>query len=117
MPGPPAGTQLVIVSNLPKAVRLLGQPTGEEDIPQMDAIFGPVPIFEEAIKNDLPVKLAAEADSFGVLPLVIAAVPQNELSVDRLLAETNKILTRLQRQGTLAEVYFRWYGQDFSQPK
>jgi polar amino acid transport system substrate-binding protein len=112
-PFPPL--QLIVVSNLQKAIRQLGQPVEKADTPQLDAIFGPTPLFQEAIKTGLPLQLAAEAKNIGVQPLVIAAVPQNGLKVDRLLAEINTALDRLQRQGVLSEIYLQWYEQDLSQ--
>jgi ABC-type amino acid transport substrate-binding protein len=87
----------------------LGQAEGAGEF-QADIIFGPGPIFQEAIKSDLPVKWV----KVGVQPLAIAAVSPNNLKVDRLMLEINKILARLHRQGTLAEIYLKWYGQDFS---
>ena len=111
----PSDVQLIVLSNLPKAIRQLGQPDSENG-PQLDAIFGPTPIFEAAIRFDLPVKLAPEIGEIGVQPLVIATVPQDGLKVDRLISEINKTLARLQRHGHLAEVYLRWYGRDLSQP-
>ena len=107
--------QIIVLSNLQKAIRQLGPPEGE-DVLQVDAIFGPIPIFEEAIRNDLPVKLATEEKMIGVQPLAIATVPQDGLRVERLISEINTVLERLQRQGTLAEIHIRWYGQDLSRP-
>jgi ABC-type amino acid transport substrate-binding protein len=115
VPPLPTDLQLVELSNLSKAIRQLGQPD-DPDAPQVDALFGPSPIFQEAIKSGLPVKLAVEGKNVGIQPLVIAAVPQDGLKVERLLSETNKVVARLQRQGILAEVYIRWYEQDLSQP-
>ncbi len=106
----PADVQAVALSNLLKAIRQLEQPESSE-APPIEAIFGPAPIFQEAVKSDLSVKVI----NAGFQPLAVATVPQDELKVDRLLLEINKILERLQRRGTLAEVYVRWYGQDFSQ--
>jgi ABC-type amino acid transport substrate-binding protein len=93
----------------------MGQPDAEQEV-QIDAIFGPAPILQEAVKSDLPVKLASQAQNVGLQPLAIAVVSQDGLKTDRLISEINRILTRLQRQGTLAEIYLRWYEQDFSQP-
>jgi ABC-type amino acid transport substrate-binding protein len=107
--------QLVVLSNLLKAIRQLGQPEGADDF-RLEALFGPAPILEEAVKRGFPVKLAPEAYSIGIQPLVIATVPQDGLKVERLISEINKILSRLQRDGTLAEIYLRWYGQDLSRP-
>lgn len=107
--------QIVVLSNLQRAIRDLGQPQSEDSL-QPDALFGPIPMFEEAIRNNLPVKLATEEKIIGIQPLAIAAVPQDGLKVERLLSEINTILDRLQRQGTLAEIYIRWYGQDLSHP-
>ena len=115
IPPPPPDVRLVVLSNLPKAIRRLGRPKLENG-PPLAAIFGPTPILEQAIRSDLPVKLVPEAGHVGAQPLAIAAVPQNGLKIERLVLEINKVLARLQRQGDLAEVYFRWYGQDFSRP-
>jgi ABC-type amino acid transport substrate-binding protein len=114
LPQIPANVQPVSLSNLLKTVHQLGKPDSEKEV-QVEAIFGPAPILQEAVKSGLPVKLASQAQNVGVQPLAIAAVSQDGLKVDRLLSEINNILTRLQRQGTLAEVYLRWYEQDFSQ--
>ncbi|MEW5959407.1 MAG: transporter substrate-binding domain-containing protein [Chloroflexota bacterium] len=109
----PADVQPVALSNLLKAIRDLGQ-SGTD--PPVEAIFGPVAIFEEAVKSEEPVRLLARADVLGVQPLVVAVAPQEGLKVDRLLAAINTVLDRLERRGTLAEVYLRWYGQDLSRP-
>lgn len=100
--------QPIALANLQKAIRQLGQAEAEF---RLDALFGPGPIFQEAVKSDLPVKWVKG----GVQPLAVAAVPRDNLKVDRLMLEINKIVDRLYRQGTLAEIYLRWYGQDFSQ--
>jgi ABC-type amino acid transport substrate-binding protein len=110
----PADIEPVLLSSLSKAIRRLGQPENGEPS-QPDAIFGPTPILQQAVKNDFPVKLVPQAETIGFLPLAVAVVPQEELKVDRLLLEINKILEQLHKQGTLAEVYQRWYGQDLSQ--
>lgn len=115
MPQPPPDLQLVVLSNLLRAIRQLGQPEGLDDA-RLEALFGPAPMLEEAVKRGFPVKLAPEGHNIGVQPLVMAAVPHDGLNVDRLIVEINKILTRSQRNGTLAEIYLRWYGQDLSQP-
>jgi polar amino acid transport system substrate-binding protein len=109
----PTNVQPIPLSNLLKAVHTLGE-SGSEQETQVEAIFGPAPIFQEAVKSGLPVKLAPQAQNVGFQPLAIAIVPQDGLKVDRLLAEVNKILDRLQQQGTLAEIYLRWYEQDLS---
>lgn len=108
LPRVPAQVQPVVIASLQKAIRQLGQPEAEFN---GDALFGPGPMFEEAVKSDLPVKWI----KVGTQPLAIAAVSQDNLKVDRLMLEINKIVDRLRRQGTLAEIYLRWYGQDFSQ--
>jgi ABC-type amino acid transport substrate-binding protein len=116
LPEIPADIRVVPLSNLPKAIRLLDQ-TGANDEPavEVDAILGPAPILEEAVKSELPVKLAPQAENLGLQPLVVAAVPRDDLQVDRLIQEINQALDRLERQGTLAEIHLRWYGQDLSQ--
>lgn len=106
----PAEAQPVPVANLPKAIRQLAEPDSE-----LNAIFGPTPVLQEAIKSDLSVKLLPRAENVSRVPLTIAVVSQDDLKVDRLILEINKVLDRLHRHGTLAEIYLRWYGQDLSQ--
>lgn len=115
LPALPEKIQVIPVSNLLKAVHELGDPTNSPE-PPLEAIFGPAPIFREAVKSGLAVKLAPQTQNVGVQPLAIAIVPQDNLKTSRLLAEIDKILVRLQHQGDLAEIYLRWYGQDLSQP-
>jgi ABC-type amino acid transport substrate-binding protein len=110
----PAAVQPVPVSNLSKAIHQLAQLEGEE-APPFAAIFGPVPIFQEAIKSELPVSLTADSERLAVQPLAVATVPQGGLKVDRMIQAMNQVLDRLDRQGALAEIYLKWYGQDFSQ--
>jgi ABC-type amino acid transport substrate-binding protein len=107
--------QPVIISNLQKSIRQLGQAEADPET-QVDAIFGPTPLLEEAVRSELPVRLAVNATNVGVQPLAIAAVPQEDLEVERLILEINVILERLRRQGDLAEIYLDWYGRDLSQP-
>lgn len=109
LPRSPAEVQPVALANLQKAIRQLGQAKAEF---KGEALFGPGPVFQEAVKSDLPVKWI----KVGIQPLAIATVPQDNLKVNRLMLEINKIVDRLRRQGTLAEIYLRWYEQDFSQP-
>ncbi|MCB0196623.1 MAG: transporter substrate-binding domain-containing protein [Anaerolineae bacterium] len=110
---PPDDIQLVIVSNLQKSIRELGQTDGETTA-QLDALFGPTPMFEQAIGRDLPIKLAPQAERVGLQPVAIAAVPRDDLQVDRLIQEINQILLRLREQGILAEISQQWYNQDLS---
>jgi ABC-type amino acid transport substrate-binding protein len=112
LPQRPADVQSVPLANLQKAIRQMGQPETEGEF-RGDLLFGPGPIFEEAVKSGLPLKWV----KVGVQPLAVAAVPVDNLKVDRLMLEINKILARLHRQGTLAEIYLTWYGQDFSRPE
>jgi ABC-type amino acid transport substrate-binding protein len=107
--------QIKPVSNLPKAIRELGQPQPNSP-DRIDAIFGPAPVFNAAIQDNVPVKLLAPVKEFGRQPLAIAAVPQDGLAVDRLIHQINLILEQFRRQGTLAEITGRWYGQDLSRP-
>jgi hypothetical protein len=107
LPPLPAKTQPVPLSNLGKTIHQLGNAESP-----VEAIFGPAPILQEAIKSGLPVKLTAPV---GVQPLAVAVVTPNNLKTKRLLAEINQVLNRLQRAGTLSEIYLRWYQQDFSQ--
>jgi ABC-type amino acid transport substrate-binding protein len=107
----PANIQPVPLSNLLHAIKQLGDPNhGQETI---DAVVGPVSIIQEAINSGLPVKLVDQ--NLGTQPLAIAVMPQDNLKTERLVTEINNILTRLHREGTLAEIYLRWYQQDFSQ--
>ncbi|MCB0211004.1 MAG: transporter substrate-binding domain-containing protein [Anaerolineae bacterium] len=110
---PPDDIQLVILSNLQKSIRELGQSDSEAN-PQLDAIFGPTPMFEQALDRDLPIKLAPQAERVGLQPVAIAAVPRDGLKVDRLMQAINQILNRLREQGVLAEISQRWYNQDLS---
>jgi ABC-type amino acid transport substrate-binding protein len=114
MPDPPRDLQLIVLSNLAKDIRQLGQPAADQS-PPVAVIFGPVPVFQAAIERDFPVKLAP-TENIGLQPLTIAAIPQDGLTVNRLIAEINTILERLRRQGVLAEIYLRWYERDYSQP-
>lgn len=109
LPQRPADVQPVPLANLQKAIRHMGQPQSDAEF-QGEVLFGPGPMFEEAVKSGLPVKWI----KVGVQPLAVATVPVDNLKVDRLMLEINKILARLHRQGTLAEIYLKWYGQDFS---
>jgi polar amino acid transport system substrate-binding protein len=105
----PANAQSFVVSNLVKAIH---------ELPGSDrpaALFGPAPVFEQAIQGDLPVSLVPGSDRLGFQPLAVAVVRQDGLKVDRLLAEINRVLDWLDRSGTLAESSFRWYQQDISQ--
>jgi hypothetical protein len=113
MPAPPPDLQLIVLSNVAKAIRQFGE-AAPINQPQVEAILGPVPMFQEAIVSGALVKLAPEANQVGLQPLTIAAVPQEGLKVDRLMAEINQVLERLQRQGTLTEIYLKWYGRDLS---
>ncbi|MCK6626154.1 MAG: transporter substrate-binding domain-containing protein [Anaerolineae bacterium] len=112
LPQRPADVQPVPLANLQKAIRQMGQPELDAEF-QGELLFGPGPIFEEAVKSGLPLKWV----KIGVQPLAVAAVPVDNLKVERLMLEINKILARLHRQGTLAEIYLKWYGQDFSRPE
>lgn len=112
----PVALQPVPVSNLSKAIHQLAQLEGEE-APPFAAIFGPAPIFQEAIKSELPVRLTADSERLAVQPLAVATVPQAGLKVDRLIQAMNQVLDRLDRQGALAEIYLKWYGQDLSQDR
>lgn len=107
--------RLIVLSNLQKSIRGLGQPTQGEDSPQVDAIFGPAPVLREAMHSGLPVEITLAGEDIGIQPLVVAAVPQDGLKTDRLLAEINTVFNRLERQGTLSEIYLEWYNQDYSQ--
>lgn len=117
----PDSTRLIVLSNMQKVIRQWGRPEEENPtvppLPEVDAMVGPAPVFEQAIsENRLPLKIITDEANLAPHPLVVAAVPQNNLKVDRLLSEINIVLDRLQKQGTLAEIYLRWYGQDFSRP-
>ena len=90
MPAPPGDLQLIVLSNLAKGIRQFGE-AAPINQPQAEAILGPVPMFQEAIVGGAPVKLAPEANQVGIQPLAIAAVPQEGLKVDRLMAEINNV--------------------------
>jgi ABC-type amino acid transport substrate-binding protein len=107
----PSNTRPIALSNLQKTIRQMGQVSEPVEV---EAIFGPVPVFQEAIDSGLAVKLAPEAASLGLQPLAIAVVPQDDLKVERLVVEIDKVLDRARRQGVLSEIYLRWYGQDLS---
>ena len=111
LPHRPARLQIVPLSNLAKDIQRLALEPG--NVP-FEAIFGPAPILQQALKSDLPLKVSASAAVFGEQPLAVAVVSQDGLKVERLVSEINKILARADRQGILAEIYLHWYEQDFS---
>jgi polar amino acid transport system substrate-binding protein len=112
---PPSDVQLVVLSNMQKTLREMGDPTLNGGTP--DAIVGPAPVLEQAISaNVLSFKVIRDPANLPAHPLVVAVVAQDGLAVERLTAEINTILERLERQGTLAELSLRWYNQDLSQP-
>lgn len=110
--GLPANLQPAPMSNLSKAIRQLAQLKGE-DAANFAAIFGPAPIFQEAIKSELPVKLVAP-ESPALQPLAVGVIAPDGFKVDRLIGAINQVLDRLDRQGNLAEIYLKWYDQDLS---
>ncbi len=111
----PASIQVAAVGNLSQATALLSQPiTADGLTAPFDALFGPTPLWQQAIANGWPVELAAEASIVGYQPVSVAVIPQAALSIDRLLAEVNHILTVADEQAILAERYYHWYNQDFS---
>jgi ABC-type amino acid transport substrate-binding protein len=100
------------VSNLIKAIHQL---SGDTDTPPpFDAIFGPAPVFAQAVEAGLPVALVSGWERLGKQPLAVAAVRQEGLQVDRLLAEINRVLDLLEREGILAETSLKWYGEDIT---
>ena len=112
---PASDVQLVVLSNMQKTIRQMGDPTLNGDTP--GAIIGPAPVLEQALSgNELPFKIVRDPANLPAHPLVVAMVEQDGLTVERLKAEINTILERLERQGTLAELSLRWYDQDLSQP-
>jgi polar amino acid transport system substrate-binding protein len=114
----PKNSQLVVLSNVQKAIRQLGQTEPADNGLQVDAILGPAPVFQQAIsQSELPLNLLRDDASLPPHSLVVAAAPQDGLKVDRLLDEINKLLARLHRQGTLSEMSLEWYGEDFSRPQ
>lgn len=110
--GLPAGLRPVAHSNLLKAIDQLAE--GDPAVP--DILFGPAPVFEAAIGAELPLKLATASAGLGYQPVAVAAIPQDGLKVDRLLAEINRVLGALERNGALAETALRWYGQELGRP-
>ncbi len=123
-PLPPVGGQslrgelardarLLVLSNIQKSIR-----ETEEGKFRVDAYLGPAPVFEQAIReNNLPLRIIRDNEALPPQPLVIAAVPQDGLAVDRLIAEIDTVLIRLQSHGTLAELALKWYGEDISPPE
>jgi len=112
---PPAGIHLIVLSNVQKAIRNMGQPAEDQPAIPVDAIYGPAPVFQQAItENELPLRIVTDSERLRPHPLTVAAIPQDGLKTERLLAEINTILTRLKRNGTLPEIYLRWYNQDLS---
>jgi len=112
----PTEWQAVPISNMSHAIRQLGQPDPADAPPPLAAIFGPTPVLQAAISEDWPVQLAVEPEIVGYQPQAIAAVPRDELGAERLITALDRILHQLQRQGTLAEIHLKWYGQNLSQP-
>ena len=106
----PAGIQVVPVSNLALAIDQLSIPASND----LEAIFAPAPILEDALRSGLPVKISISPQAMGTQPLALAIAPQAGLKRDRLQFEINSLLERKRRQGTLAEIYVRWYDQDLS---
>ncbi len=112
LPPLPEEIRPVPLSNLQDSIRAMGVPTPTLEF---EALFGPAPVFREATRNQA-VKLAPQAENLGLQPQVVAAMPQDGLAVERLIAEINTVLDRAEGQGFLAELYLHWYGQDLSQP-
>lgn len=113
----PDNVRLIVLSNVQKAIRQMGRAEEGDDLLQVDAILGPAPVFQQAItKSKLPLNMVRADEDLPPQPLVIAAVPQDGLKVDRLLAEINAVVERLHRLGTLSELSLQWYGADFSRP-
>ncbi|GAB4451154.1 MAG: hypothetical protein Kow0031_33760 [Anaerolineae bacterium] len=106
--------RLLVLSNIQKSIR-----ETEEGKFRADAWLGPAPVFEQAIRenNNLPLRLIRNDEALPPHPLVVAAVPQDGLAVDRLIDEIDTLLARLQRQGVLAELSLKWYGEDISPPE
>jgi ABC-type amino acid transport substrate-binding protein len=107
----PKNIRPIPVSNLINTIKQLDNANGEAE--SVEAVIGPASILQAAVKSDLPVKIVAQ--NIGVSPLAIAVAPQDNLKTDRLMLEINNVLKRLHRDGTLAEIYLRWYDQDFSE--
>ncbi len=114
LPALPRDIQPVPISNLAKAIHQLSDTTDPETN-EFVAIFGATPILQQAVKSRLAVKLLPQAQIIGFQPLAVGTVPQDGLKVERLILEIDKILERARRQGTLAEIYVRWYDQDLGQ--
>ncbi|MEM7348096.1 MAG: transporter substrate-binding domain-containing protein, partial [Chloroflexota bacterium] len=109
----PPDVEPVLLSNLSKEIRAIEQVANGETQASVDALLGPAPIFEEAVYSDVPARLIVLEE--GTQPLAVAVSSQDNLKHERLLQEINKALERLHQQGTLAEIYLKWYGQDLSQ--
>lgn len=111
----PAGIRPVPLSSLQASIQVLGR-VGPDERP-FDALFGPTPIFEQAMRQGERIKLAPKAKFTGFHPASIAVTPRDGLAVERLISEINRILVALQQQGLLAELHLKWYGQDYSRPR
>jgi ABC-type amino acid transport substrate-binding protein len=112
----PVDIQLVVLSNMQKTIREMAAPKGDSNLPA--AVFGPAPVLDQAVtESDLPFRVIRDPALLPPHPLVIAAVPQGNLTVNRLVLEIDNSLERLYQQGTLAELSLRWYGQDLSRPQ
>lgn len=111
----PAGIRPVPLSSLQRGIQSMSRTAPDER--EFDALFGPTPIFEQAIGQGERIKLAPEAKFIGFHPAAIAVVPRDGLAVERLISELNRVLVALQQQGILAELHLKWYGQDYSRPR
>lgn len=109
----PPSVNVVPLSTMLQATSQLSQ-TEAANPAQIEAIVGPTPMLQQAINTGWPVKFAAQTEIMGYQPVAVALSPQDGLPVERLLTEINRILTELDEQAVLAEVYYRWYDKDFS---
>ncbi len=108
----PPTAQLIPMIDLLDGVNQLSQPPDEAKTgPPLQAIFGPAPMWQQAINTSWAVKLTPIVDYQPIAVAVVA--PEGQADV-RLLQALNQILARLDEQHELTEIYVRWYDEDFS---
>jgi ABC-type amino acid transport substrate-binding protein len=77
----------------------------------LQALFGPAPMWQQAINTGWAVKLTPVV---AYQPIAVAAVAPEGKHDERLLQALNQILARLDEQHQLTEIYVHWYDEDFS---
>lgn len=108
----PETTQLISITTLLQATEQLS-PTQSITNP-IKAIFGATPILQQVINEGWSVKFAEHGQLIGYQPLAIAIAPPPDVTINRLLETLNTILSLADKQGILAEFYYKWYDHDFS---